>query len=151
MYTLGTSSSNFRSLDGKELTRFFTVEIFLFREITSLQTRVYASWVIRRKLHELRFFCFFRLFLVYSRVLIRASKSHDPYPLPLPFSFRFSSAWLAITRGYTYSSKYRIARFVQIFYLYGTNRRAIAKCYTKLHFLRFYMSPDSCHILSNNF
>lgn len=32
MYKLGTSSSNFRSPDGKELTRFFTVEMFLFRE-----------------------------------------------------------------------------------------------------------------------
>lgn len=96
MYKLGTSSSNFRSPDGKELTRFFTVEMFLFRE-----HNIFARLRImdNRKLHELRFFCFFRLFLVYSRVLIRASKSHDPYPLPLPFSFRFSSARLAITRG----------------------------------------------------
>ena len=57
MYTLGTSSSNFRLPDGKELTQFFTVKIFLVR-IMSLRKRVYASWIIYRKLHELRFSAF---------------------------------------------------------------------------------------------
>ena len=84
MYTLGTSSSNFRLPDGKELTQFFTVKIFLVR-IMSLRKRVYASWVIYRK-HCMS--CDFLLFPLVSRIRIEVAQpvsSASTFQFPLLF------------------------------------------------------------------